>query len=170
MFLYVLVMPHTSQSWIAPDAILSYSVWGVGGDKNKKISQLIHLQAPKSHYIADEFKDCLRWKGPVCMARQSCVQSLLVSCGWKTEDMPTLQPTEYWTHPLNTTWSYIYLYICFLRGVMSYEVFIWWLPNEDRYSWWENWSDLSRCARDMNLSASTLLVWYRDTGSPNSGS
>lgn len=62
------------------------------GDKNKNISQLIHLPARNSHYTADEFKDCLRWKGVVFMARQSCVPSLLVSCGWKTKDTPAPQP------------------------------------------------------------------------------
>lgn len=113
MLVCVSVMLHTPQSWMAPDAILSYSVCREG-DKNKKISQLIHLPARKSHYTADEFKDCLRWKGTVFMARQSCVPSLLVSCGWKTKDMPTLQPNCYWTHPyLNTSWFYIYLNICF---------------------------------------------------------
>lgn len=64
MFLCVLAMPHTSQSWIAANALYSYSevayIGEGGGRENKKPIQLIQLPAQKSHYTADEFKDCQR--------------------------------------------------------------------------------------------------------------
>lgn len=59
-------------------------VKGWGGE-HKKLIQLIQPPAQKSHYTADEFKDCQRWKETVLMAQQLSLSSLLVSCGWKTD-------------------------------------------------------------------------------------
>lgn len=122
-----------------------------GGCKNKKISQLIHLPARKSHYTADEFKDCLRWKGAVFMALQSCVPSLPVSCGWKNKRHAD-GPAKWILSTSNTSGLFTHLNTCFRWRVMSYEVFIRRWLNEDRYDGWENWSDLSCPVRDMNLS------------------
>lgn len=134
--------------------------------ENKTNSQLIHLVAQKSHYPADEFKDCLRWKGTMFMARQSCVPSLV---SWMKNKRHVNTPAKWM---LNTS-LFKYLMILrfkhvFLKG--SYVLFIWWLLNEDKCGLCCNWSDLSHHVRVMNLTESTLLVWYRDIGNPNFGS
>lgn len=55
--------PHTSQSRLRSLLRRYIKLLCMGGmSKNKKISQLIHLPARKSHYTTDESKDCLRWK------------------------------------------------------------------------------------------------------------
>lgn len=148
----VSVCPHIHHSPGLLSMLYSDALLGEGY-QNKKISQLIHLQAQKSHYASDEFKGCLEWKQVVFMAWQSCVPRLILCGKQKTCQCSSQMNTEH----IPAYFMIVHLFK--LNLLNGWDVlFVCWQVNEDLCGWGRNWSDLSHHMRDMNHFISTILV------------